>query len=165
MVDRNTNANRGKARARGTRGRSPELYASPSKEAGALVYEVCGAVRYEGRWTFRAPPLADLAASRCPACQRIADREPAGTLHVPADFLAHRDEVVNMIRNVEEKERAEHALERVMEIAEEGGRMTVTTTGIHIAREIAHKLARRFHRKARLHYAGDESRVEVDWSD
>jgi hypothetical protein len=115
------------------------------------------------RWTLRAPPLAQTRSGRCPACQRIADHAPAGTLRIPATFLAQRDEVLNLIRNVEEQERAEHPLERVMGVDEQGGRMTVTTTGIHIARQIANKLARRFHRKAHVRYADEESRIDVDW--
>jgi hypothetical protein len=50
-----------------------------------------------------------------------------------------------------------------MDVEESGGRLVVTTTGIHIARQIAHKLARRFHQKARIRYARQEDLIHVDW--
>jgi hypothetical protein len=162
-MDRGRNPGRRSTRPRGVEARHPDVYVRPSKEAGAIVCPDCGVVQHQGRSTFGAPPLTELRSGRCPACQRIADRYPAGTLHVPAKFLAHRDEVVNLIRNVEANEKAEHPLERIMGIDEVGGRMTVTTTGVHLARKIAHKLARRFHCKARFHYADQEDLLEVDW--
>jgi hypothetical protein len=78
-------------------------------------------------------------------------------------FLEHKAEVLQIIRNVERAEKAEHPLERLMDVEESGGRLVVTTTGIHIARQIAHKLARRFHQKARIRYARQEDLIHVDW--
>ena len=64
-----------------------------------------------------------------------------------------------LIRGVEEVEREEHPLERIMAIEEAGDTLVVTTTGHHIARRIASRLRQRLHRKPKVHY-GTESAVD-----
>ena len=150
-------------RPRGVPSRQPGFLRRTAKAAGGLVCQECGIVQHAGKWYFGAPPLAQLATGLCPACQRVRDRYPAGTLRMPAAFLARRDEVIQLIRNVEAVEKAEHPLERLMEIEESDGHLVVTTTGVHLAREIAHKLAKRFHRKPRFRYADGEDLLHVDW--
>jgi NMD protein affecting ribosome stability and mRNA decay len=128
-----------------------------------MVCDDCGVVQHGGKWYWGAPPLAEVKSGRCPACQRIRDRYPAGTIHLHRAFLEHREEILQLIRNVEQHEKAEHPLERLMEVEESDGRLVITTTGIHIARQIARKLVRRFHKRARVRYADEESLVHVDW--
>ena len=123
----------------------------------------CGIVEHAGKWYFGAPPLAQLTSGLCPACERVRDEYPAGTLRIPARFLARRDELLGLIRNVEAAEKPDHPLERLMAIEESDGHLVVTTTGVHLAREIAHKLAKQFHQKPRFRYADGEELVHVDW--
>ena len=141
-----------------------DTYVERSKAAGATVCDGCGLVFHAGRWSPGPPPVADLGSGLCPACERVRDRYPAGTLRLPAAFLENREEVLNLIRNAEEAERPEHPLERLMDVEDlpEGG-LVVTTTGIHLARAIAHKLERRFHRPARIRYPAEQNLVHVDW--
>jgi hypothetical protein len=73
--------------------------------------------------------------------------------------------MLRLIRNVEAAEKAEHPLERLMGIEESDGHVFVTTTGVHLARELAHSLARQFHRKPRFRYAEREAVVHVDWEE
>jgi hypothetical protein len=129
------------------------------------VCQDCGILQHAGTWHFGTPPETQLATGLCPACHRVRDRYPAGTLRIPDSFLAQRDAVIALIRHVETAERAEHPLERLMGIEEIDGRLVVTTTGVHLAREIAHRLARQFHEKPRFHYADGEELVHVDWED
>jgi NMD protein affecting ribosome stability and mRNA decay len=152
-----------RSRARGVQARNPRAFARSSKAAGALVCDDCGLVQHAGKWYRGAPPLAKLTAGSCPACKRIRDGYPAGIIRLAPAFLARREEILRLIRNVERAEMAEHPLERLMDVKESGGQLVVTTTGIHLARQIAHKIARRFHRKARLRYADQEDLVHVDW--
>lgn len=165
MTDRAGQPGQKKDRPRGVPARGPGVHRRAAKAAGGLVCEDCGIVQHGGKWYFGAPPLAELARGRCPACRRIRDKYPAGTLRMPASFLARRDEVLGLIRNVEAAEKAEHPLERLMEIEESDGHLVVTTTGVHLAREIAHKLAKQFHRKPRFRYADGEDLVHVDWEE
>lgn len=151
------------SRPRGVQARNARAFARTRKAGGALVCRGCGVVQHAGKWYRGAPPLAKLEPGLCPACKRVRDGYPAGTIRLHPSFLRHLEEIGRLVRNVERAERAEHPLERLMEIGESGGKLVITTTGIHLARQIAHKIARRFHRKARLRYADQEDLVHVDW--
>lgn len=88
----------------------------------------CGASYRDGRWTWQTPPVGSYEHV-CPACERIAEDYPAGVLHVEGEFAAsRRDELVGLIRNIEERERAEHPLKRIMAIVDEGSGFVVTVT-------------------------------------
>jgi NMD protein affecting ribosome stability and mRNA decay len=163
MTDRAKQPGRKSDRPRGVEARNPRAFARTTKAAGALVCGDCGLVQHQGRWYRGAPPLAELESGLCPACQRIRERYPAGTIRLHPGFRAHRVEIEHLVRNLEEAEKAEHPLERLMEVKESDGELVITTTGIHLARQIAHKIARRFHQKARLRYADHEDLVHVDW--
>jgi NMD protein affecting ribosome stability and mRNA decay len=70
----------------------------------------------------------------CPACQRIADDFPAGELQVEGGFAAsHREDLVGLIRNVEERERNAHPLKRIMQVVDVDGGLRVTTTDAKLA--------------------------------
>ena len=79
--------------------------------------------------------------------------------------MKHRDEVMNMIRNVEQRERSEHPLERLMDIVREDDGLLITTTGLHLARCIASAVERRFHGHIRIAYGEEENHVSVEWVD
>lgn len=143
--------------------RGTDSYARAEKR-GTMACDTCGVVFHGGRWSWGAPPLGDVAGGLCPACERIRDRYPAGTIRIPGGLAAEREELQGLIRNAEEAERESHPLERLMtvEIEPEGG-MVVTTTGIHLARAIAHKLERRLHRKAELRYPDEQRLLFVEF--
>jgi hypothetical protein len=163
MTGRTTHLGQKKDRPRGVQSKRPKLYIHLAKAAGALVCADCGVVQHGGRWTWGAPPLTGVKKGRCPACQRIRDHYPAGVIELHPAFLEKRVEVLRLMRNVEKAERTEHPLERLMDTEPANGHWIVTTTGIHLARQIAHGLARRFHQKARIRYAENESLIHVDW--
>ena len=56
--------------------------------------------------------------------------------------LAHRAEVVATLVRVAEREAAEHPLERIVEIRQDGDDIVVSTTGIHVARAMGRALQR-----------------------
>jgi len=101
----------------------------------------CGAVYKDGRWQWCDITPTVGARERCPGCRRTADGLPAGELTLGGAFLArHRDEILGLVRNVETREKQEHALERIMAIEERGTEVVVTTTGLHLPRRIGHAL-------------------------
>lgn len=132
------------------------------KPAEALVCERCGVFHHAGRWRWGSPPLADLASTLCPACVRIRDRRPAGTVRLHADLAPHEEEIRRMISHAEQAESEEHPLERVMGVEQSEDGLLVTTTGAHLARRIADALKRRFHRKGSTSYPESEAVVLVD---
>jgi len=144
--------------------RNHDTYKLRQKPGGTVVCADCGAVHQAGRWTWGAPP-AEARSDRCPACRRISDRYPAGTLSLRGSVLKHRDEVLGMIRNVEEREKSEHPLERLMDIERKDDCLLVSTTGLHLARCLASALERRFKGHIRIAYGEEENHVCVEWVD
>jgi NMD protein affecting ribosome stability and mRNA decay len=138
---------------------------APAKLPALTVCPGCGATYRKGRWTWQ--PATSAARERtCPACERIADRYPAGVLRVEGKFaVAHRDDLIGLVRHVEERERSRHPLKRIIQIApRRNGFIAETTDG---------KLAQALGRALRKAYAGElehgpttadtENLVRVRW--
>jgi hypothetical protein len=124
----------------------------------------CGAIFEHGHWQWgAAPPGAE--QHRCPACQRIHDRVPAGELTVSGEFFAaHRDEIMHLIRNTEAKARAEHALERIMDIKEEADHVLITFTDVHLVHGIGEALRHSYHGELDSRYTDEGDLLRVTWS-
>ena len=123
----------------------------------------CGAVFSEGRWHWASAPQGAHEA-RCPACHRIHDAYPAGHVRLSGEFFdAHREEVLARVRNVEQAEKKDHPLERIMEIAANGVGVIVTTTGTHLARRIAEAVHDAYKGELEFHYNRDENLLHAAW--
>ncbi len=115
-------------------GKLPDLARCPS----------CGASYRDGRWTWKHAP-ADAYEARCPACERIETHYPDGVLQVRGAFAeAHREEIVGLLRNLEERERAEHPLKRIIAIADDEGGFDVTVTEAKLARSFGRALEKAY---------------------
>lgn len=144
--------------------RAHDSYHSRGKLPDPTVCAECGVVYLKGRWVWEAAPES-ASRSVCPACRRIADRFPAGHIEMKGDFFSsHRDEVLNLVRNIEGKEKATHPLERIMAIDEAPGSARVTTTGVHLARGIGAALASAYNGSISVHYLDGENCVRVSWT-
>jgi len=105
----------------------------PGKIAEFAACPHCTANYRNGRWTWHEAP-ADATEHVCPACKRIEDDDPAGVLHASGEFAElHRDELIQLIRNIEKRERTEHPLKRIMNITDEDGGFGVTVTDSKLA--------------------------------
>jgi NMD protein affecting ribosome stability and mRNA decay len=81
----------------------------------------------------------------CPACRRIADDYPDGSLLVSGAFAAERrEEILALARHQEEREKAEHPLNRIVRTREEGAGLRITTTRRRLARTIGRALERAY---------------------
>lgn len=124
----------------------------------------CGAVFHQGRWQWSAAP-ADAASERCPACCRIRDGQPAGTVTLTGPFvLEHRDEIHALARHQEEAEKREHALNRIMAMQDLPDGIEITTTDIHLPRRIGEAVRRAYKGDLELRYGEDEYSLHVRWS-
>lgn len=100
----------------------------------------CHASYRNGRWTWETPPIGSYAL-QCPACERIAAADPAGELRLSGSFVdAHRDEIEGCLRNVEERQRAEHPLKRIMSLSEDGSDLVVRVTDAKLVAQLGHAL-------------------------
>ena len=76
---------------------------------------------------------------------------------------SHRDEIINLVQNVEQKEKANHPLERIMDIEVRPEGTLVTTTGIHVARGIGAALSSAYNGEISIRYLDGENCIKVRW--
>jgi NMD protein affecting ribosome stability and mRNA decay len=145
------------------REKSHDPYRAQRKLREPTVCPECAAVFREGRWRWASGP-ADAARSLCPACQRVRDSYPAGTLTIEGDYAAERRaEILALVRNVEAREKADHPLQRIMATQEEGAALVVTTTDIHLARSIGNALHAAHSGELEIDQPPDESLLRISW--
>ncbi|MFH1851919.1 MAG: BCAM0308 family protein [Candidatus Neomarinimicrobiota bacterium] len=156
---------------KGTFGRSDRLlkqkrhdvYQEQGKLPDPTGCSDCGAVFTNGRWTWKeVPPMANTVI--CPACRRMKEQVPSGHIEIKGAFFNdHRQEILNLVNNVEKQEKGEHPQERIMKINDRGDNILVTTTGIHIARRIGESLARSYKGEHSFQYLKNEKQILVTW--
>lgn len=124
----------------------------------------CGAVYHEGRWRWESAP-AEAHQQICPACQRVRDRYPGGSMSATGPFVtAHREEVVRIARNQEKRAKSEHPLERIIDVENHEDSLLITTTNAHLARAIGEALHHAHHGELDFHYVEETDFLAVKWS-
>lgn len=89
---------------------------------------------------------------------------PAGYVALQGPFARdHRLEVLELVRNLEAREKAEHPLQRIMSIDEHDDGLTVTTTDVHLARGIGQALQRAYKGALDYQFHPDEYLLRVRW--
>ncbi|MEN8181671.1 MAG: BCAM0308 family protein [Myxococcota bacterium] len=153
----------GQRRDRLIREREHDTYKVRSKLPDPTACPECGAMYRDGRWRWGAPPVG-AHETLCPACHRIRDDYPAGYLALSGDFLGkHRTEILGLARNVEDREKQEHPLKRIMRIEEEEGKLMVTTTNPGLARAIGEALYDAYRGELEYHYTDEGNVLRVRW--
>ena len=124
----------------------------------------CGAIYRDGHWQW-GQAVAGAEQHRCPACQRIHDRCPAGFLSISGGFFGeHEDEIRHLIRNVEQREKSSHALKRIIAIEEQpDGGLLATFTDPHLARAVGEALHSAYQGDLDYHYQEGEFLLRVSW--
>jgi NMD protein affecting ribosome stability and mRNA decay len=141
-----------------------DTYRSKGKLAEPTRCPDCGVVYSGGRWNWSTAPEA-AGEERCPACQRVRDRYPAGYVVLKGDFLAgHREEVLQLARHREAKEKAEHPLERIMAVEDVEGGVQITTTDTHLARDIGEAVYSAYRGELEYHYNKEQNLLRVHWA-
>lgn len=139
-------------------------YHAKEKIGGTARCPTCGAVYLEGRWTWK-PPESGTALHVCPACQRVADGVPAAFLTLSGAFVSeHAAEITHLIRNYEQRERAEHPLKRIMAERPTDRGLEFTFTDAHLARGIGEALHHAYQGELDYHYQKGEVLLRVDWT-
>lgn len=125
----------------------------------------CKAVFRGGRWRWaREGKPTGMRRELCPACQRIRDKYPAGEVTLRGEFArAHREEILAVVRNLEAKEKAEHPLNRLIEIRDEGDTVMVTTTDVHLAHSIGVALFHAYRGTLHAPWAQEGDLLRVSW--
>jgi NMD protein affecting ribosome stability and mRNA decay len=148
---------------RGALAGGADPYRAREKLPEPAVCPSCQAVYVAGRWTWN-KPSADAYEHKCPACQRIQDRFPAGYVMIKGEFIGkHRDEIIALITSMEGREKAEHPLQRIMAIEDVRDGLQVTTTDSRLARGIGEALHDAYKGDLKLRYSRDENLMRATW--
>ena len=140
-----------------------DSYKSRGKLPDPTLCPECGAVFHKGKWQWQSKPES-AHSEKCPACHRLHDQMPAGYVKLDGDFLKqNRAEIINLVNNVEHREKGGHPLQRIMNIGDEDGAVMVTTTDIHLARSIGEAISRAYQGQLKLDYNTEENLLRVSW--
>ena len=140
-------------------------YMTGRKSSGPAVCPECKAVLDSGRWQWLADIPEGAEELLCPACRRIREKVPAGILNLSgAFFVEHRDEIMNLIHNKVEAEKAQHPMKRLMGIEEqEDGTTVVTFTDVHLPRGVGQAIGRAYEGELDIQYTDEAGLVRVYW--
>lgn len=124
----------------------------------------CGIVYHNKRWQVERMAGGATCEVLCPACQRVEDHNPGGVVTLSGPYLAvHKEEILNAIRQQEAKSRGKNPIGRIMEIKDDHGQITVTTTEDKLAQKLGREIYKS--QKGELHYkwSHDLRMVRVEW--
>jgi hypothetical protein len=140
-------------------------YARPGKHPGNTRCPRCGLVFQGGVWKRgiseeRSDPVLKL----CPACLQIRDGLVGGVIQFDGSFIkAHRQDLLNRIRNLEKQTADERPLERIIKIRENKGSITVSATTEHLIAKIGKAVLRDFGGELDLRYTPEDKYATARW--
>ncbi len=140
-------------------------YKSRQKLSDPTLCPECKAVFSAGRWQWLEGVLKPTHKSTCPACSRVHERNPAGILTMGGEFFqGHRDQIMNLLHNKVDAEKALHPLKRLMDIEErDDGKVVATFTDTHLPRDVGAALAHAYKGELDIQYAEGEDLTRVEW--
>jgi hypothetical protein len=136
-----------------------------------MVCESCHAIYSNKRW-YSDPDLYKTAMENpttitavCPADLKIRDNFPGGIVTLKGDYvLPHKQDLLNLIKNEEERARGFNPLERVMSVKENGyGSIVISTTNEKLAQRLGRAIKKAFHGEVTYRWSHDNKLARVDW--
>jgi hypothetical protein len=135
------------------------------------VCETCHAVYMNKRWyadgdvCATAAKKPDSARVLCPACQKIRDQFPGGIVTLKGSFvLPHKQALIKLVKNEEERANGLNPLERVMSIKENGNNsLVISTTNEKLAQRIGRAINKAFHGEIVYRWSHENKLARVDW--
>ena len=76
----------------------------------------------------------------------------------------HKEPILRLIDNEARRAKAEHPLERIMDIRTEDGKLIVRTTDLHLAKRLGDAVHSAYQGDLETKYSRDEYLVRVYWS-
>lgn len=124
----------------------------------------CGALYAQGRWTWPQHPVEGADEQLCSACHRINDNYPAGELTLSGAFLEqHKGEIIGLARNLEAAEKAEHPMNRIIEIRDLAGELLITTTDVHLPARIGKAVQSAWEGALDIHFDEEAYFTSIVW--
>ena len=134
------------------------------------VCRKCGSVYHGKRWYHHDDIPERLAGKKgtevlCVACQKIRDGFAEGFVTLEGAFVRdHREEIINLVRNKEERASHANPLERIIGITDKAGGVEITTTTGKLAQMIGKMLNKAFNGTVDYKWSSDVKLARVVWS-
>ncbi|MEH6355889.1 MAG: BCAM0308 family protein [Marinobacter sp.] len=157
------------ARGRGDRLLKEEIhdpYMARKKPKEPTLCPGCGAIFHKGRWQWAVESPEQANELMCPACERIRDDMPAGILTLSGTFLEkHRDEILKLIQNKVEHEKAGHPMKRLMSVEDgQKGELIAKFTDLHLPRGTGEAIQRAYKGELEIQYTKESNLIRVYWN-
>lgn len=141
----------------------------PKLSTGGMAFcGKCGAIYKGKRWSLSpvaAAPDKKAVKVLCPACRKIKDRFPGGFVTIKGSFLkAHKQEMLNLIRNKELRACYLNPLERIIKITEKNKEIEIQTTTEKLAQRIGQMLKKTFSGNVEYKWSSDVKLARVLWN-
>lgn len=136
----------------------------------AMICPRCTAVFDGHKWYDDPEEHARLARSSkaevslCPGDERLEKRRVDGIVKLRGEFLRrHKEEAINLIRNVAEKHRLRNVAARLFEVKESDEGITIETTEVTLAEKIGKEFEKAFSGVLNVKWLEGTEFVRVDW--
>ena len=142
-----------------------DAYRAGRKLPEPTLCKVCGAVFTGGRWQWLDALPETAQETRCPACQRIHDRVPAGFLTLSGSFFdEHREEIMRLVHRHVERQRLQHPLQRIIDSRplEKGG-IEISFTEYHLPKGVGEAVKNAYQGELQITFAGASGQERVSW--
>ncbi|HEY3308527.1 MAG TPA: BCAM0308 family protein [Desulfuromonadaceae bacterium] len=151
--------------------RNTDAYVNEAGMKEIAVCTECKALYWNKRWYLDESVSTGLSNDMirkevlCPACHRIHDNNPAGIVTYSGDYLLkHKVEIINTIKNSEEKARMKNPLARIMDIKEDQGSMIVSTTDDKLAQKLGRDIYKAHSGSLEYRWSRENNFLRVNWN-
>lgn len=143
-------------------------YISEECLAENTICTKCGSIYAAGRWYLKdQAPVRSVTTVHhvvCPACQKQSQRAPGGIITLAGAFIdAHRDEILNLIRNESSKAQTTNPLERIIDMQYSEGELMITTTNEKLAQRIGRAVHKAYSGTVEYQFGADTKQARVNW--
>jgi hypothetical protein len=154
---------RGKDRLRKEQSQDP--YTSHNRFREPTVCTGCDAVYLAGRWQWLPARLQATNEDLCPACCRIRDKIPAGSLNLSGDFFEqYRDEILSLVFHLVAYQKAEFPMKRIMDIEDtDGGGVEINFTDTHLPHSVGETIKHAYKGKLDIQAPDAADSVRASW--
>ncbi|MEP9410594.1 MAG: ATPase [Candidatus Brocadia sp.] len=145
----------------------------PPKGSGlpeVAICKDCTAVYQKKKW-FLDPKLYEKKKALkninwviCPACKKTKENVPGGVVTLKGDFLQqHKQEIMNLIHNEDERSKKYNPLKRIMKINEKGNEVEILTTEGRLAFRIGSILFKAYDGEVEYKKHENTKFMRVEW--
>ncbi len=130
----------------------------------------CGAVYHNKRWSLEEKLKARSASKKraavlCPACQKIKEGFAEGFVTIQGGFVKeHREEIINLVRNKEERAMHNNPLDRIIGLKEKKNLIEITTTTDKLAQRLGQMIKKAFNGEIEYKWSSDTKIARVVWT-